>query len=343
MRFGLVGWELLAVQLLGLLGLPILGAALILVRRARLTRLRRQVAEPVLSRLTGSVNLRRRRWKWLLLMTGLGAVIFALARPQWGATSELLELRGTDVVVAVDVSLSMNARDLPPSRLAKARREVIALLDLLEGDRVGLVAFAGSAFVQCPLTSDHAALRLFLDSLVPGIILDQGTNLGAALEVATRVFDEEAASEKLVLLVTDGEETVGDPLEAARTAAAAGVRVYAIGLGSVAGEPIPVADAAGDGGYKRDREGQVVVSRLDEETLRAVAEATGGRYYRATALEREVQEIAAAVAGAEDRDLEGRLHTRFAERYQPFLLVGLILLAVEAILTDRRRSRGGSS
>jgi len=337
MRFGVQGLNLLVIQLSILFGIPILGVGITLLNRMWSRRIRTRISGSDLSRLTLSLSIPRRRLKLILILLGFAFVLFSLMRPQWGARSKLIDIRGTDIIVVLDSSLSMDAKDLPPSRLAKAKHEIGGILDKLESDRVGLVAFAGSAFVQCPLTSDYSALRLFLDALDTNVIVDQGTNISAALDTAIRAFGRDEPSYKLILLFTDGEETVGEPLEAAERASDAGVIVYTVGLGSSSGEPIPVRTGKQNSEYKRNKDGQVVVSRLDEKTLQKVAKITGGNYFRASGSEREIDTIADIIAGSSKRDLESRLHTQYAERYQLFLLLGVIILSIEGILTDRRR------
>jgi Ca-activated chloride channel family protein len=187
-------------------------------------------------------------------------------------------------MVALDVSESMLAEDIKPNRLARAKLEITELMDRLEGNEIGLVLFAGAAFVQFPLTSDFATARTFLDSAYPGIISRPGTVIGKAIRVGMEGFNEERASQKVIILLTDGENHEGDAVEAAREAAEQGIIIYTIGFGSAEGEPIPQYDELGNlTGYKRDRQGEIVLSRLNETILQEISLTANGRYFQAAA------------------------------------------------------------
>ena len=264
------------------------------------------------------------------MLTGAGLLLFsiALAQPQCGSRSELAKRRGIDVVVALDASKSMRARDVQPSRLERAKLELSTLLDELKGDRVAIVAFAGDAFVQCPLTSDYAAAKLFLRAIDPDQMQEGGTNIGAALLAAKDVLEgsDRGAKDRVVVLLSDGEYLSGEVGEATEALHAAGIKVYAIGIGSESGEPIPVLDKSGEmTGYVKDPQGNTVLSRLDQAGLEAIAQATGGEYFhrpRAVA----VPEVAARIDRLQKTELESRITVRYDERFQSFALAGLLLL-----------------
>ena len=222
-----------------------------------------------------------RRWvKTSLLM---GTVLFtavALAGPKYGYRWQEIRQQGVDIIIALDCSRSMTAADIQPSRLERAKREVFDLLAMLQGDRVGLVAFAGTAFLQCPLTLDYDAFNLFLNSLSPEYLPVGGTDITGALATALDSFDPKSASDKAVILITDGENTGdGEPLKAAETLKEKKIKLFCIGVGGSDGVPIPEPD----GGFKKDRSGQIVLSRLDENTLKKMAVVTGGTYVRSVA------------------------------------------------------------
>ena len=266
------------------------------------------------------------------ILTGTGLLFFsiALAQPQCGSRSELAKRRGIDVVVALDASKSMRARDVQPSRLERAKLELSTLLDELKGDRVAIVAFAGDAFVQCPLTSDYAAAKLFLRAIDPDQMQEGGTNIGAALLTAKDVLEgtDRGAKDRVVVLLSDGEDLSGEVGEATEALHAAGIKVYTIGIGSETGEPIPVLDKQGEmTGYVKDPSGNTVLSRLDQAGLEAIAQATGGEYFhrpRAVA----VPEVAAHIDRLQKTELESRITVRYDERFQAFTLAGLVLLTL---------------
>jgi len=275
-------------------------------------------------------------------LTGAGLFLFAwaLAQPQCGSHSELTKRRGIDLVVALDASKSMLARDVQPNRLERAKLELTTLLDELKGDRVGIVVFAGDAFIQCPLTSDYAAAKMFLKAVDPEQMAQGGTNIGAALEKTKDVFEgaERGAKEKVVVLISDGEDLadeIGGGLDALKEA---GMRVFAVGIGSETGEPIPVVDKRGEVvGYKKDPQGNTVMTKLDRAGLTRIAEATGGQFFyqpRAVAMAGVIEQI----EKLQKSELESRLSVRYVERYQWFLAPGLALLFAGLLLrTSARR------
>jgi Ca-activated chloride channel family protein len=315
-----------------LLLLPVLAALLVGALIARRRLLRRFVEAPLADRLTRHVTPGRRYLKAGLLWAGVLFLILALAGPQFGARTRVEEQRGIDVVVALDVSRSMLAEDVKPSRLARARDQINRLLDGLPGDRVALVLFAGQAFVQCPLTSDYGALRLFLDLARVGSVAAQGTAIGDAVRVGTRCFDPQDPEHRALVLFTDGEDHVGGPVEAAQAAAAAGVRIFAIGLGTPAGELIP--DAEGRGDYHQDRRGNYVKTHLDEALLAEIARVSNGAYYPSSLAGREVDEVAAQLSGLEQRSLGTTRYSQYEERFQVPLALALLCFLLEALLAD---------
>jgi Ca-activated chloride channel homolog len=324
-----------------LLTLPLLGLGLARGRRRGERALAAALGPRMAARLTGPRAPRATGLRALLVLLALGCLILGAARPQRGAQYVAAKRTGGDVVIALDVSSSMLAEDLKPNRLQRARHEIASILDRLQGDRVGLVAFAGAAFVQCPLTLDYSAARMFLDFMGPDLIPEPGTDLGEALRVSTRAFGEEGEGYRALVLITDGEDHAGEVEAAAQEARKAGVRVFAVGIGSGGGEPIPERDAAGKvTGFKQDREGRVVMSRLHEDTLRQIAETTGGIYVAAGStlgLDRVIDEI----DRLEKRELAGGIRVLYEERYRYFVWPALLMLLLEAWVPLRRRARGG--
>jgi Ca-activated chloride channel homolog len=303
---------------------------------------RRSVARfgdvPLMRRLSESVSRRARAIKMVLTLLSIACLVTALARPQFGTRVETVTRKGQDVMVAIDVSTSMLAEDIVPNRLAKAKHTVGSLIGRLRGDRVGLVAFAGEAFVQSPLTVDYAAAMMFLNAIEPDIIPVAGTDLGAALDVALRGFDDTDQDYRVLVVMTDGEDHEAGIEEQVRRAKENGVRIFTVGFGSPEGVPIPQFDATGARtGFKRDENGDVVTSRLDEATLRQIADATGGRYFRASASESELDDLIEEIAAEEGRELEAREVTQFDEQYQIFLGMALAFLVLEVLVSDRRR------
>jgi Ca-activated chloride channel homolog len=278
-----------------------------------------------------------------VLGLGLSLLAVAAAGPQCGERTEIVKRTGIDLVVALDASNSMLARDVKPSRLERAKVEVTALLDRLQGDRVGLVVFAGEAFVQCPLTTDYSAAKLFLRAVDPGAMPQQGTAIAGALREARRVLDGGArgGAGKAVLLITDGEDNQGDAAEAAKELGDAGIRVYAVAVGSEEGEPIPLVDAKGNvTGYKKDRDGRTVLTRTDAAGLRELTERAGGKVLSAGGADLGVAAIADELEKLQKGELESRLAVQYDDRYAYVAWPAFVLLCAAAALGEGRFRRG---
>lgn len=292
----------------------------------------------LVARLTVSVSRAARRVKAGLVLAAVAFLVLALARPQFGTRVETVRRRGQDIMVAVDLSTSMLAEDVAPNRLDRARLAILRLIRSLDGDRIGLVAFAGDAFVQSPLTVDYTAAAMFLDAMDPGLMPIQGTDLGEALRVSLDALDQGAREDRVVVLVTDGEDHEGGIDEQTQRAVADGVTIHTVGIGSTEGVPIPLGGTEGGAPtFKRDDAGNVVTTRLDEETLRRIAGATGGTYVRVAAGVTAFEDLMDEIAAGDGEESEAREITRFEEQYQVFLAVAVALLFAEALIPERRR------
>ncbi len=292
------------------------------------------VSAEVLGIIAPRLSFARKRLKDYLVLAALALLIIALADPQVGTRIEEVKREGIDLVVAVDVSTSMLAKDIAPSRLEKAKHEVRSLLDKLQGDRVALVAFAGKAVIECPLTLDYGAAEIFLDVLEPGLVSKPGTSLADAVRTSLKAFPEGSRAGKAILLITDGEDHSPDLEAAIKEAADKGVVIHAVGIGSPQGVPIPLGGA--DGEYKKDKQGNVIVTKLDEGTLRRIAEKTGGVYQRCSTGGDELDAIISAVTGLEKGEFGTRKFTRYEHRYQIPVFFALMFLVFEWLLSDRK-------
>jgi Ca-activated chloride channel family protein len=322
--------------LYALILLPLLGLFLLWARRRRAADLARLGDPTLVQRLSSTVNRRGRRWRDALLLAVLAALIVALARPVWGEETQTVEQEGIEVMVALDISASMLAQDIKPDRLSRAKMEIADLMGRLGGDEIGLVLFSGASFIQFPLTSDYATARMFLDNARPEVISRPGTAIGEAIRTAMSGFDTIRASQKVIVLITDGEDHEGDALAMAKMAAEQGIMLYTIGFGSPEGEPIPEYNAQGESiGYMRDQQGEVVLSRLDEATLQQIAEVGGGRYFRASADGSELAELVSELNALQKAELATQLQVFGIERFQPFLVAALALMIAIEIIPDR--------
>jgi Ca-activated chloride channel homolog len=307
--------------------------------RTRTRLLQRFASSAMLERLTAGLSRPRQYFKAALILVALLACVLALAEPKYGFTWEEVERKGVDIVVALDVSDSMLVEDAESggklSRLERAKREITDLLRLLEGDRVGLVAFAGTAFLECPLTLDYGAAEVFLGAIDTDLIPLKGTALGEAIHTSLKAFEGAEHDSKAIILITDGEDHGGNALRVAEEAKEAGVRIFTIGIGRDEGAPIPTPS----GGFRRDRRGEMILSRLDETTLKRIALETGGRYVRSVTGDVDLEQIylQGIKATLEDQELGSRRRQRWEERFQWVLGLAILALMLEPMIAERVR------
>ncbi|MBN1271447.1 MAG: VWA domain-containing protein [Candidatus Aminicenantes bacterium] len=324
--------------LYGLFLLPAVVLFFVWARRRKNKALERFGRLEALNKLMPALNKGRRNLKAFLICAALFFGIFALSRPQIGTKLEEVKRKGLDIFIAVDVSLSMQAQDIKPDRLTKAKHEVAVFFNRLQGDRIGLIAFAGEAFVQCPLTLDYGAAKMFLDILNPSLIPVQGTAIGRAIEKAVQSFVRSERKHKVLIIITDGEDTVEDPLKAAEAAAKEGIIIYTVGIGSPQGVPIPLFDESGRRtGFKKDDQDNVVLSRLNPLILEKIALATNGKYYQATPAEMELGKIYETLDKMEKKELSSRVFSQYEDRFQIFVALGIFLLILELLVPERKR------
>ena len=268
-------------------------------------------------------------------------LVLAISRPQIGTTLEIVKRSGLDIMIGLDISASMLAEDIKPNRLLKAKHAISSFIDRLEGDRVGLIAFAGDSFVQYPLTIDYAAAKLLLDALSIDTISQSGTEISQAIDIAISSFNQEEDKYKVLLFFTDGEDHGKRAIEAAKTAANQGIRIYCVGVGLPnQGTPIPLRQSNGElQGYKHDRNGTPIVTKLEDALLREIAQLTGGNYYQATPGGAEIDRLLAELAAIEKREIEERQFTRYEDRFQYFLGFALLFLVWEFLLPESRSNK----
>lgn len=317
------------------LALPLAWALFALLRRRR--NALSQIVDPaMLAILAPAWNPARARSRLVLRILALALLVLALARPQWGFHWEEVRRKGLDLMIVLDTSRSMMASDIKPTRLQQAKWGVRDLLRNLRGDRVGLIPFAGSSLLQCPLTIDYAAFTMTLDDVYSGIIPRGGTAIEQALRTAIAAFPVDGAADRVILLITDGEDHEGDPLKLLPELTEKEIRVYTIGIGTLEGEMVPAGD--GQGAYFKDRQGQIVKTALKEDVLQKLALGTGGTYVRSapgdTGLERVFRE---SIDNLKRSEQETRTAKIYEERFVWPIAAALLLLAWEAVLSDRRK------
>jgi Ca-activated chloride channel family protein len=278
----------------------------------------------------------RRRVKAFLSLLAMAFGIVALTQPQWGYHWEEIKRLGVDIIVAIDVSESMLAEDVKPSRLKRAKREVFDLIEMLEGDRIGLIVFAGTSFVQCPLTLDYGACKMFLDYIDTDLIPVPGTALADAIRTATASFSRRERKSKALILITDGENHEGEPIEAAKEAKQEGIKIFPIGVGRKEGVPIPLR--GGSGGFKKDRQGDMVITHLDETTLQKIALETGGSYVSSVTGDMDLDKIykEGIKQRIEQKQLKSTRKRRWEQRFQWFILCALLFIGLEFFVSERK-------
>lgn len=343
-RFSVLGYKAGFAQPWFLLGIGVallLGLIAVVVSARRSTRLAKAVPNRLADVLAPGVSTVLPTLQSASYTMALIFFAFALSQPQCGEKAEVARRRGIDVVVALDASKSMYARDVTPSRLDRAKLELTTLLDSLKGDRVGIVAFAGDAFIQCPLTSDYAAARLFLRAIDPESMPQGGTNIGAALLLSREVLEnaDRGAKDRVVVLLSDGEDLTGDITEGIDSLKDLNAKVLAVGIGSDSGEPVPILNKAGDvAGYKKDANGVTVITRLDRAGLQRIASQTGGEFFhqpRGVAM----ADVVKIIDTLQKSELESRVTMKYGEVYQPFLAIGLVFLALGFVFLPSWRRR----
>ncbi len=293
--------------------------------------------EPVMGKVLKGFSRRRRFVRRVLIIAALVLLVLAWAMPRVGRGMRVIKREGADVVVALDVSVSMLAEDVSPSRMEVAKRAVNGLIARLEEDRFALVGFAGAGFVHCPLTTDAGALAMFVDFLNPGVIPEQGTSIGSAIVEGLKALKSSSGRGKAIVIVTDGEDHSRDFDGALREAEAQNVRIFTLGVGTPGGEPIPIRDRAGNvTSYKRDNSDNVVVSRLNTDVLEEIARATGGESYVLGLGDRAISRIARAIEAMEKGVLEERTFESYLELFQIPLALCFALLLAEAIVGERK-------
>jgi tetratricopeptide (TPR) repeat protein len=319
-----------------LLAVPALAIGLFIVHRWRRRLLTRFISDSLFSQLVPDMSGAKRAGKQTLLLTAVGLLILALANPQVGTRLEEVKRKGIDVFVALDVSLSMKAEDIRPSRLEKAKRDVSSLLRKLKGDRVGLIVFAGEAFVQFPLTADYSAADLFIGAVDVDAVPTPGTMIGAAIDKALDSFRKDLPTQKAIIVVSDGENTEGDVSGATKKAKEEGVKVYTVGMGTPEGAPIPIYSGGQRVDYKRDRTGSIVLTKLDETTLQQIAAATGGVYRRATSGGNEIEDIYNELSTLQKTEMGSLQVTGYQDQFHYPLAAAIFLLILEHILSERK-------
>lgn len=275
--------------------------------------------------------------RFILVILGLSFIIIGLANPQVGTKEETVKRKGVDICIALDLSESMMAEDTKPNRLERSKQFISNLLDRFQNDRVGFIIFAGNAYLQMPLTIDYSAFELYLRTVNTKIIPTQGTAIGDAIELAEQAFDAGEQKHKAIVLISDGENHDESAIEMARTAHKNGTIIYTVGVGTPKGSPIPEYNRYGQQvDYKKDKDGSIVLSKLNEKMLQEIALVGGGAYYRLSGGRESIKSLMAGISEMETKEIEEQVYTDYEDQFQFFLFFGLILVLIEAMITTRK-------
>jgi len=290
----------------------------------------------VLQQLMPFVSKSRPVLKFVFFVVAFTAIIFALADPQFGSKLEKVKREGAEIIIALDVSNSMLAEDIQPNRLERAKQSISKLIDRLENDRIGLIVFAGDAYIQVPVTSDFSAAKMFLASINTNIVSKQGTSIGTAIDLSMNSFTPETEMDKAVIIITDGENHEDDAVKAAELAAKKGIQVHAIGMGSLRGAPIPVHKAYGQTTFLKDNDGNIVISKLDQKMLQQIAVAGDGMFILANNTQAGLNKLFDEINKMEKKEMEEVVYTEFEHRFQYLLGIALLFLLVEILIPERK-------
>lgn len=291
---------------------------------------------PLLKRLARNLPLHKHTVKFVLVVLATSSLIVAIANPKLGSKLEEVKREGIDIMVALDLSRSMNATDVSPSRLEKAKVFLNKLITELEGDRIGLVIFAGNAYVQMPITTDYSAAKLFLESISSDIVPTQGTAIGEAIRLSMESFDNTNESNKAIIVISDGENHEGDAVEAAQEAADLGGLIYTIGVGTEKGSPVPISQNGRTFDFQRDKEGNIITSKMNPQMLQEVADAGNGVYFNLNNTRETAQLLNDELLKLEKQELEARVFTDYEDHFQLFLAICLGLLLLDWMISYRR-------
>lgn len=321
-----------------LLVLPVIAALFIINEVRRKRAINRIGDEFLVRRLIPEMSGIRPVVKFILGFAGITSLIIALARPQFGSKLEEVKKEGVEVIIALDVSNSMLAEDIQPNRLTRAKQALTRLIDNLVDDKIGLIVFAGDAYTQIPVTTDYISAKMFLSAINPDMVPKQGTSIGSAISLGMRSFTPGTDKSRAMIIITDGENHEDDPLAAAKEAAESGIVIHTIGIGSPDGVPVPFL-TSGKRDYLKDNEGNTVITKLDEETLKKIAVTGGGNYVRASSSNIGLEEIFGEIRKMKTQEMESKMFTEYDDQFAIFAGIALFLLFADFIVMERKNRK----
>lgn len=290
----------------------------------------------ILKRLSPDFSVSKKIIKFILFIIGFVFLVVGLANPQIGTKLEEIKREGIDIIIALDVSKSMNAEDIKPNRMKSSLLSIARLIDKLTNDRIGLIVFAGEAFTQLPITTDYSAAKLFLNTINTDIVPVQGTAIDQAIKLASKSFTHGENKYKALIIITDGESHKGDAIEETKKAVETGIIVHTIGIGSPEGTPIPLYNDNQRIGFQKDQSGEVILTKLDEALLQEIAAVGKGKYVRATSRQDELSIILDEITSMEKKQFEAKVFTDYEDRFQFFIALALLFFVIELFVSERK-------
>ncbi|HEX8514910.1 MAG TPA: VWA domain-containing protein [Bacteroidia bacterium] len=290
----------------------------------------------VIKQLFPDLSKTKQAWKFIFLNIAFVLLVIGMINPQIGTHLEEVKRKGADIMICLDVSNSMRAEDLLPNRLDRSKLAIAKLVDKLEGDRIGIIVFGGEAYVQLPITTDYAAAKLFLHSISTDMIPTQGTDIEKAINLAVESFGKDEGKNKAVVIITDGENHDQDALDAAEAAAAKGISIHTIGMGSENGAPIPVYKGNVQDGFRKDKEGNTIITKLNEQVLKEIAASGNGVYVRATNSDAGLNSVLSEIDKLEKKQFDSKMYSDYEDRFQWFIAGALLFLLAEILLSERK-------
>src|SRR4030042_2286605 len=322
--------------LYALLAIPVMIFIYLITVRLRKRALNRFGNLTLISQLMPDVSAARPHLKFILALMALIFLIFAIAGPQFGSKLKEVKRKGIEIILALDVSNSMMAEDIQPNRLERAKQAISTLIDRLENDKIGLIVFAGDAYTQIPITTDYSSAKMFLSNINTSIVSRQGTAIGSAIDLAAKSFSPSTEASKVIIIISDGENHEGNALEAAEAAAEKGIRIFAIGMGSTKGSPIPAGMNILEKDFRRDREGNVIMTKLNVSMLSEIAHVGDGKYYGATSSRVGLTDLFEKLNRLDKEELDTRVYSEYEEQFPYLVWIALGFLMVEFFIFEKK-------
>ncbi len=322
--------------LFALLAIPVLILIYIITVRLRKRSLNKFGNLSVISQLMPDVSGSKPHLKFFIVMLALCLIIFTIAGPQFGSKLKEVKRKGIEIILALDVSNSMNAEDIQPSRLERAKQAILNLIDRLDNDKLGLIVFAGDAYTQIPITTDYSAARMFLSNITTNIVSRQGTAIGEAINLAAKSFSPSTEASKVIVIISDGENHEGDALDAAKAAAEKGIKIFTIGMGSTKGAPIPESTSSLNKDFRRDRQGNIIMTKLNVQMLSEIAQIGGGSYYGATSSRVGLNDLFDKLGKLDKEEIDTKVYSEYEEQFPYLVWIALGLLTIDFFIIEKK-------